>query len=233
MFLATAVSFPVVDTGLERFVYATIVSDAIDRTAFKDEEEISVGIVVENAAQVEEWIKRSREGDTQAMGFIYEKFKTPVFNLAFRYTYDSAASEDLLQDVFVKIFTSLDSLEKNEAFVGWLYRVAVNTCLSHLRSRGRFLKKAIPLDDVEGVLSEKKGESPEEVLKKPIEEAIRGLSTKLKSVFLLHDVQGFKHEEIAGILGCSVGTSKSQLFKARMKIRKHLEGKKIFKGDRG
>jgi len=174
-----------------------------------------------------ELISRSRQGDSQAMGAIYEHFKTPLFSLAYRYTHNSAVAEDLLQDIFIKIFTRIQDLEKDEAFVGWLYRIAINTCLSYLRGRKRLLQKTISLNEVEGIANGRTFDAPDRMINKPLEDAIQSLPTKLKSVFLLHDVQGFKHEEIAQIMECSLGTSKSQLFKARMKIRKQLEDKQI------
>jgi len=170
-------------------------------------------------------VSRSREGEVQAMEILYGHFKSSLVSLAFRYTYNYAAAEDLLQDIFVKVFTHLHTLDDEKAFVRWLYRVAVNTCLSYLRTHGKLSKKTIPLEEVEGVVGDPSSMDTEREANKPLEEAIHNLPTKLKSVFLLHDVQGFKHGEIAQILGCSVGTSKSQLFKARMKIRKYLEEK--------
>lgn len=172
-------------------------------------------------------IQRTREGEEQAMGELYERFKTPVFNLAYRYTYNRAAAEDLLQDIFVKIFTHIHELDKAEAFKSWMYKVSVNTCLSYVRSNTRFLRRNVSLTDLQGSIEEKNEGKPDTLMRRVIEEAIQNLSTKLKSIFLLHDVQGFKHEEIAQIMECSVGTSKSQLFKARMKIRKQLEKKQV------
>jgi RNA polymerase sigma-70 factor (ECF subfamily) len=80
---------------------------------------------------------------------------------------------------------------------------------------------------MEGFMNQKDSHRPEDMMNKTLEEAIQGLSPRLKSVFMLHDIQGFKHQEVAQIMDCSVGTSKSQLFKARMKIRKHLEKKQM------
>jgi RNA polymerase sigma-70 factor (ECF subfamily) len=174
-----------------------------------------------------EWVKRSREGDNQAREALYQHFKSSFFSLAYRYTYNSAAAEDLLQDIFIKIFTHIHVLDRDEAFTGWAYRIAVNTCLSYLRSRKAVMKKTVSLNDVEIFLADEKGRDSEKMLKKILDEAIGNLSVKLKSVFILHDIQGFKHEEIALMLGCSIGTSKSQLFKARMKIRKQLECKQL------
>jgi RNA polymerase sigma-70 factor (ECF subfamily) len=174
-----------------------------------------------------EWVSLSRNGDHDAMESLYEYFKTSFYGLAYRYTYDSAVAEDLFQDIFIKIFTHLKDLDKDEAFTGWAYRIAVNTCLSYLRHRNMKLKKSVSLQNVEPFLADKEGGDPEKLIKNSLEEALRGISAKLKSVFILHDVQGFKHKEIARIMGCSEGTSKSQLFKARMKIRKYLEIKQV------
>jgi RNA polymerase sigma-70 factor (ECF subfamily) len=172
-------------------------------------------------------IKRSRAGDSQAMGSIYEHFKSPMFGLAYRYTNNATAAEDLIQEIFLKVFTNLHSLDNDEAFVGWLYRIAVNTCLSYMRSHKRIFQKEVSLGEVEGVLNGSVQGRPEDMLSKSIAEAVQSLSPKLKSVFMLHDIQGFKHEEVAQIMECSVGTSKSQLFKARMKIRHQLEKKQV------
>jgi RNA polymerase sigma-70 factor (ECF subfamily) len=178
-------------------------------------------------AQLVEWLERSRTGDAEAMGAIYDHFKTSLYGLAFRYTRNHTVAEDLLQDIFVKVFSNLHTLDNDQTFVGWLYRIAVNTCLSYLRTHKRVYRRAVPFEDVEGSITHKDSHRPEDMMNKTLDEAIQGLSPRLKSVFMLHDVQGFKHQEVAQIMDCSVGTSKSQLFKARMKIRKYLKKKQI------
>jgi RNA polymerase sigma-70 factor (ECF subfamily) len=175
--------------------------------------------------ELERLIRLSREGDLQAQGILYEHFKSSLFSLALRYTYNFAAAEDVIQDVFVKVFTSLHTLDDDKAFVGWLYRIAVNTCLSYLRSHKKLRQKTISLEDVQGILADGEPSATQKAENKILEQTIQKLPPSLKSVFLLHDVQGFKHKEIANILGFSVGTSKSQLFKARKKIRRLLEHK--------
>jgi RNA polymerase sigma-70 factor (ECF subfamily) len=174
-----------------------------------------------------EWLERCRAGDTLAMAAIYDHFKSSLYGLAFRYTRNHAVAEDLLQDIFVKVFSNIHTLDNDNTFVGWLYRIAVNTCLSHLRVNKRVYRKEIPFDDLEGYLSYKDSHRPEDMMTKTLDEAIQRLSPRLKSVFMLHDIQGFKHEEVAQIMDCSVGTSKSQLFKARMRIREYLEKKQM------
>jgi RNA polymerase sigma-70 factor (ECF subfamily) len=166
-------------------------------------------------------------GDRTAMEGLYHHFKTPLYNLALRYTRDPAAAEDVIQEVFIKVFTHLDDVNNVDTFPAWVYRVGVNASLTFLRSRRRELRKSVPLSEIEGGMAEASYDRDTSHLRQPLDEAIDSLSERLKSVFVLHDVQGFKHEEIAGILGCSVGTSKSHLFKARKKIRRHLKAKSI------
>jgi RNA polymerase sigma-70 factor (ECF subfamily) len=172
-------------------------------------------------------IKAAIMGDRLAMEKLFQHFKIPIYNLAYRYTYDAAAAEDILQDVFIKVFTHLDDIKNVDTFPAWLYRVGVNASLSYLRSRKREIKKLVPMSDIEGRMAEATYDADTSHLRKPLDEAIDALSERLKTVFVLHDVQGFKHQEIAGILGCTVGTSKSHLFKARMRIRAHLKKKSI------
>jgi len=193
----------------------------------QDKKDNTVKPDLEETELIKNLVRRSREGDSQSMGLLYEQFKGRMFSLAYRYTYNAASAEDLLQDIFIRVFTHLETLDKDEAFAGWMYRIAVNTCLSYLRSNKKVLQQSVPLSSVEYTVGENTQNESEKMLKKPLEEAIQSLSTKLKSVFLLHDVQGFKHREIAQMLGCTVGTSKSQLFKARMKIRQKLEKKQL------
>ena len=193
----------------------------------REEREPAEEIGVQDSSFLKDLIKRSREGDIQAMEAIYKHFNRPIFNLAYRYTYNSEIAEDLLQDIFLKILTHLQDLKKDETFVSWLYRIAVNTCYSYLRGRKGQLQRTVPLSEVEGKIDGRTSKPEDEIMKKSLDDAIQSLPGKMKSIFLLHDVQGFKHEEIARTLGCSVGTSKSQLFKARMKIREHLENKQV------
>lgn len=182
---------------------------------------------IEISENLLEWLKRSREGDHEAMEMIYMHFKSSLFGLSYRYTYNAAAAEDLTQDIFIKVFTNLSLLDNDRAFIGWIYRVAINTCLSYLRSNKKVFKRSVPFDDLAGVLNDKDAQADEKMMSRSLEEAISKLPTKLKSVFLLHDVQGFKHKEIATILSCSTGTSKSQLFKARNKIKNYLKVKDL------
>jgi RNA polymerase sigma-70 factor (ECF subfamily) len=104
--------------------------------------------------ELKELIIQCRQGDLLAMESLYERFKGPLFTLALRYTYNFAAAEDVIQDVFVKVFTNLHTLDEDKAFVSWLYRIAVNTSLSYLRSHKKLKQKTIPLDEVQAFVAD-------------------------------------------------------------------------------
>jgi RNA polymerase sigma-70 factor (ECF subfamily) len=180
-----------------------------------------------DTAALERLLERSRSGDERAMESIYEMFKTRVFHLAYRHTYNPVIAEDLMQEVFLKVFTHLGKVKAAETFPAWVYRVALNTCYSYLRGKKLTSGRTVPLSEIEGKLDEAVYDTHEKEIGKPIDDAIQVLPARLRSVFVLHDVEGFKHGEIARLLGCSVGTSKSQLFKARLKVRDALKGRGV------
>ncbi len=173
-------------------------------------------------ARLEDLVTRGRAGDLAAMESIYEMFKGPVFGLVYRYAQNRAAAEDLLQDVFLKVFSHMRSVRDAATFPAWVFRIALNTAYSYLRQKRIQTEKLVPLGDVEGRVEEPGTDPVEKDLRGPLEQAIQALAPRLRSVFVLHDVQGFKHEEIAKTLDCAVGTSKSQLHHARMALRRHL-----------
>lgn len=154
---------------------------------------------------------------------IYRRLKTPFFNLAFRYTPNRAAAEDLLQEIFLKIFSHLGDVQKTDTFLGWAYRIALNSCYSYLRTNSPISRMTVSLSEAESSIPGLSRASAALDMRKPLEIAIQALPHKLREIFLLHDVQGYKHVEIARMLGLSIGTSKSQLFKARMKLRAYLK----------
>ncbi len=177
-------------------------------------------------ASLEDLVARGRAGDLAAMESIYEMFRGPVFGLVYRYAQNRAAAEDLLQDVFLKVFSHMRGVRDAATFPGWVFRIALNTAYSYLRQKRIQTEKLVPLGDVEGRVEEPGTDPVEKDLQRPLEHAIQALAPRLRSVFVLHDVEGFKHEEIAKTLGCAVGTSKSQLFKARIKVREFLRARK-------
>jgi RNA polymerase sigma-70 factor (ECF subfamily) len=176
-------------------------------------------------AELAKLIERSQRGDQAAMEALYGRYKTALFNLAYRYSYDRATAEDLLQEIFIKVFTHIGSVNRTETFTAWVYRIALNTCYSHLRSRKSDFRDAVPLDVVEPFIHSGRNEEAGGDLRKHLEDAIALLPPGLREVFLLHDVQGFKHHEIGRMLRLSIGTSKSQLFKARLRLREILKAR--------
>ena len=162
-------------------------------------------------------VRRCQNGDTKAMETVYRGYKSSLFSLAYRFGRDNGSAEDLLQEIFIKVFSKIKKLRSPEDFKSWIYRIAINTCISFTRKKG--VSKEVSLNHVEEVYGH---EDDSLLVRKDLERAVYRLPPKQKSVFLLHDVQGFTHAEIAGIMKSSEGTIKSQLFKARMKLRGYL-----------
>jgi len=160
-------------------------------------------------------------GDIQAFEQLYERHNRRVYSLCLRMTTNTAEAEDLTQEVFIQLFRKTGSFRGESAFTTWLHRLTVNQVLMHFRKRG--VKMEQTTDDGETPIQIVKGtENPNAmpvVDRIAIDKAVGKLPPGYRTVFLLHDVQGHEHEEIARMLGVSVGTSKSQLHKARMKLR--------------
>lgn len=168
----------------------------------------------------DEMVEGCLNKDPAVMEEVFQKYKTSLFNISYRYTGNTANAEDLTQEIFIKIFQNIRKLRKTGAFEGWLYRIAVNTCLNFIRSSR--LKKE-KLNQHQHNIELKPVKNGNELLKIQIEQALHRLPLKQKSVFILHDVEGFTHNEIAEMMRWSEGTSKSQLFKARIKMRGYLK----------
>jgi len=155
---------------------------------------------------------------------IFKLHHRRVYALCLRMTGNVAEAEDLTQEVFVQVFRNLESFRGDAAFSTWLHRVAVNQVLMHFR-RKLVRKEQITKD---GELPDEPMESSRRFNRAPVldrimlNEAITRLPLGYRIVFILHDVKGLRHDEIAHELGCSVGTSKSQLHKARMRLRELL-----------
>jgi RNA polymerase sigma-70 factor (ECF subfamily) len=167
------------------------------------------------------------QGDMVAFEELYQRHHRRVYSICLRMLQNASEAEDLTQDVFIQLYRKIGSFRGDSAFTTWLHRMTVNQVLMHFRKRTVKFEKTTeegetPVQIVSGT------ENPHKmpiVDKIALENAIEQLPAGYKKVFVLHDVEGFEHEEVARILGCSVGTSKSQLHKARLKLRKLL-GKK-------
>jgi len=146
---------------------------------------------------------------------IYREFKGKVFSTAYRMLSNYADAEDATQDVFVKIFKKLSSFRGEAQLSTWIYRIAVNTCIDFRARRTR--TQTLPLfEEAERV-------SVPLSLGRLVEGFLPRLPPGYREVFVLHDIQGLKHSEIAGVLGITTGASKSQLHRARAFLRRELE----------
>jgi RNA polymerase sigma-70 factor (ECF subfamily) len=172
-----------------------------------------------NAADAD-LVQACLSGNTQAFEELYRRHSVRLYNLAYRMCGNTADAEDLLQEIFLLVHRKLPTFKGTSALGTWLYRLAMNHCLDHLRSRGhRMDERSEPLDVVHAAQNEYL-DCP--VTRVDLERAVAQLPQGCRLAFLLHDVEGFEHQEIAKILDVKEGTSKSQVHKARMRIREYL-----------
>ncbi|HEX6939748.1 MAG TPA: sigma-70 family RNA polymerase sigma factor [Longimicrobiales bacterium] len=165
-----------------------------------------------------ELIERARYGDEAAIRSLYERHAPRVYAVTRRLAGDDALAEDWAQEAWVKAVRALPGFRGDAQFSTWLHRIAVNSALQGKRSRERRtryeepLPAAIPVREAAG----------RTLLRLRLERALEQLPEGMRRVLVLHDVEGYTHEEIAEALGVNVGTSKSQLFKARARMRELL-----------
>ena len=168
------------------------------------------------------------KGDLDAFEQLYKRHNRRVYSLCLRMTQNVTEAEDLTQDAFVQLFRKIGSFRGESAFTTWLHRLTVNQVLMHFRKRS--VKLEHTTDEGETPVQVVRGtENPNSMPvmdRIALDNALKQLPPGYRSVFLLHDVEGHEHEEIAKILGVAVGTSKSQLHKARMKLRRILRRQK-------
>jgi RNA polymerase sigma-70 factor (ECF subfamily) len=164
-------------------------------------------------------VQRSLAGAPGAFEELYRTHAPRLFGLACRLV-GRADAEDLLQDVFLTAHRKLASYKGESALGTWLFRLATNVCLDHLRSKGtRLGQVSDPLDDEPLAPPAATGPVLGVVDRLDLERAVASLPPGCRTVFVLHDIEGREHQEIASLLGISDGTSKSQLHKARMRLR--------------
>jgi RNA polymerase sigma-70 factor (ECF subfamily) len=172
-----------------------------------------------------EVIDKARAGDTDCFEALYAQHKRRVFSLCLRMTGDHAQAEDFTQEAFLQLYRKIASFRGESAFSTWLHRLTVNIVLMHWR------KKGLMEVSLEETLEPQFEDGPKKDIGKrddvlhgsidrmTLEQAIGSLSPGYRIIFVLHDIEGYEHNEIAEMLGCSIGNSKSQLHKARMKLR--------------
>ena len=181
------------------------------------------------AASDTQLIARAQRGDEEAFAAIFEAHKRRVYSLCLRMTGNTAEAEDLTQEAFLQLYRKIATFRGESAFSTWLHRLAVNVVLMHLR------KKGLPEVSLQETLEPTEEDGPkkdfgahDQVLAGSIdrvnlERAVESLPPGYRIIFVLHDIEGYEHNEIAEMMGCSIGNSKSQLHKARMKLRDLLK----------
>jgi RNA polymerase sigma-70 factor (ECF subfamily) len=174
-----------------------------------------------------ELVKRAQRGESEAFADLFHAHKARIYSICLRMTNNTAQAEDLTQDAFLQVFRKLSTFKGNSALSTWLYRIAVNTVLMHFRKKAL---KQVSLDEPsshDATMVRREYGSRDCRLSGAVDRitlarAIKDLPTGYRTIFLLHEVEGYEHQEIAKILDCSVGNSKSQLHKAKLRIREFL-----------
>jgi RNA polymerase sigma-70 factor (ECF subfamily) len=170
-------------------------------------------------------VQLAAQGDMKAFEEIYRSHHRRVFNQVLRMTRNVSEAEDLTQDVFLQLYRKLKTFRGESAFTTWLHRLTINVVLMHFRKTAvRPDQRSDELPEKVELVNRTAGSESTLILNRIyLEEALRQLSPGYRAVLILHDVEGYEHNQISQILGCAVGTSKSQLHKARLKLRRLLK----------
>lgn len=168
-----------------------------------------------------ELTRLAASGNISAFELLYERYHRRTYGLCLRMTSSQTEAEDLTQEVFIQLFRKIGSFRGDSAFSTWLHRLTVNQVLMHFRRRSFKNEKTSEDGEIpEQIVPGTENQSRMPVLDRiALNNAVSELPPGYRKVFLLHDVEGYEHEEVARILKISVGTSKSQLHKARLKLR--------------
>jgi RNA polymerase sigma-70 factor, ECF subfamily len=170
-------------------------------------------------------VARCLGGEDHAFEELYRRYSTRVFSLACRLSGSRADGEDLLQEIFLLVHRKLESFKGDAALGTWIYRLATNCCLDFLRSRQHRVQQAS--QELDETSPPRPGGIRPTIDRLDLERAIAQLPPGYRAAFVLHDVEGLDHLEVARALGIAEGTSKSQVHKARMKMREMLGQKSI------
>jgi RNA polymerase sigma-70 factor (ECF subfamily) len=172
-------------------------------------------------------VARCLAGDRTAERALYDAHVDRVYRLAFRLAGDADLAQDFTQETFIRAFDRLGQYRGDASLATWLHTIATSVSLNGMRSVTRLRARSTNLDDVPELTAVTKRIAPHD-LRERLHSAIDALSVKLRPVFVMHDVEGYTHEEISNTLSIPVGTSKARLFDARAKLRAALA---IFAGD--
>jgi RNA polymerase sigma-70 factor (ECF subfamily) len=172
-------------------------------------------------------VERCRRGELGAFEEVYRAHSGRLYSLVLRMVGNQSDAEDLLQDVFLAAHRKLDGFRGESALGTWLYRLATNQCLDYLRSKSARTGQLTDAMDDEPEMPDarSRGIAADRVAKMDLERALAQLPEGCRAAFLLYDVEGLEHREVADALGIAEGTSKSQVHKARLKLRALLGGR--------
>ena len=165
-------------------------------------------------------VRRAQEGDVRAFETLYHQTNGRVFAVCLRMSGDADRAQELVQDVFVRVWEKLPGFRGDAQFTTWLHRLTVNLVFQERRSRGRRESRETTSDDLERYGRTARRSMPG--ARVDLERAIAALPDKARRVLVLRDVEGFKYDEIADITGVSVGTVKAQVHRARRLVQKRL-----------
>jgi RNA polymerase sigma-70 factor (ECF subfamily) len=175
-----------------------------------------------------EAIEGAKQGNSECFEYLYRLHKRRVYSLCLRMVGKIETAEDFTQEAFLQLYRKITSFRGESAFSTWLHRITVNVVLMQLRKKGLVeVSLDATLDSADEGGSQKDYGFEDQALTGSIdrvilERIIQGLPPGYRIIFVLHDIEGYEHGEIAEMLGCSIGNSKSQLHKARMKLRAQL-----------
>ncbi len=169
-------------------------------------------------------VARAQAGDQTAFQELYRQHAGRVYGLCLRLTGDGRDAEERTQDVFVRLWDKLRSFRGDSAFSSWLHRLAVNVVLNERRTTGRRERRVMTAEDPDNVVGAQHAAPLHSAgLSIDLERAIAELPDGAREVFVLYDIEGYPHSEIAQLVGIAEGTSKAQLFRARRLLREKLE----------
>ncbi len=174
-------------------------------------------------------IRLAADGDVQAVRALYDRYAPRVYAVVRRIAGDDDLAQDYAQEAWIRAIRALPTFRGDARFSTWLHRIAVNAALQALRRSGTREKREAPMP--EHLAAD--GAGGDALLRRRLEWALDALPEGMRRVLILHDVEGYTHEEIGDVLGVTAGTSKSQLFKARAKMRELLKGLKKDSPDHG
>jgi len=162
------------------------------------------------------------KGDARAERTLYDAQVDRVYRLAYRMTGDETMAEDYTQETFLRTFNNLSGFEGRSSLATWIHSITVSVVLSGLRKVKRLRQRETALDDI--TMNTTSGKSSDPALKLRLHRAIDGLSDDLRLMVVMHDIEGYRYEEIAETVGIPTGTVKSRLFRAREALRESLAG---------